>query len=109
MDNIMTHKSITLNAICGNSDSISQSISIDIFANGGIAIPTGSGITSLSFYVSSNGITYYPAYDTTNTQITTTVAAGRSYPLPSAVFGHRFLMIITNSSTPEHLDITLKS
>lgn len=69
--------------------------------NGTIYIPTGSGITSL---------TYYAGYDTTvaflplNTNVgtpvavTQTVAAAKSYDLPDAVRGARFLKIVTNAS-----------
>lgn len=62
-----------------------------------IAIPSGSSITSLTYYVApkSDG-TYVQLYNSGGA-VSTTVAADRAYQLPSELEGIGFLKIVPNA------------
>lgn len=77
---------------------------------GTIHIPSGSPITSLTWYSgytapataseAEAATVFLPAYDSAATPaaVTQTVAAGRSYPIPVALAGSRFLRCVVNSA-----------
>jgi hypothetical protein len=83
-------------------------IDISQYASGQVTIPTGSGITGLTWYVASGkGGTYIPAQDASGSAITQTVAATKSYPIPSTLFGAPFIKAVAN--TTGNVDVNLKS
>lgn len=62
---------------------------------GGIGVPTGSSITSLTWYgARTAGGTYYPAYDKNGVAIVQTVAAARGYQFHEDLAGWRFLKAV---------------
>lgn len=68
-------------------------------ASGGrIHIPTGSAITALTFYDAADlGGPYLASYDSAASPAAITispVAAARSYPMPTDLFGARMLRIV---------------
>lgn len=66
----------------------SEEIKYGGFAFGEIYIPTGSSITSLTWYTASeNGGTYMAAYDEDGVAVTQTVSAAKAYPIPTALAG----------------------
>lgn len=80
-------------------------ISYGGYSGGTIHIPTGSGLTSLTFH-SRTGGNNYALYDSTGSAVTLTVAADRSYPIPAACFGCELLRIVGN--TTGNIIVTLK-
>lgn len=78
--------------------SSSPEISISEFGWGEIAIPNGSSITTLTYYIASPSGTLFAAYDSTGTAITQTVAADRAYPMPAALFGASRIQIRANAA-----------
>ena len=72
-------------------------------ARGGrIIIPTGSSITSITFYewYQDTG-TFLPCYDDTSTTpvaiALTGVAGGKTYPIPAKLFGSKYLKFVGNA------------
>jgi hypothetical protein len=69
--------------------------------NGTIYIPTGSPITSLTYYAGyDTGVAFLPLFTNVATPVavTQTVSAAKSYDLPDAVRGARYLKIVVNSA-----------
>jgi len=97
-----TYKSVAL-----LTTSSSPEIEISKYAWGVVAIPTGSTITTLTYFVASPAGTYYAAQDTAGAAVTQTVAADKRYPIPSVLFGASRIQIRANSAGTVH--ITLKS
>jgi hypothetical protein len=77
------------------------------FAGGMVHVPTGSSITSLTWYTSHDGTTYIAAQDSTGVAVTQTVAAAKSYPIPDALFGAGKLKCVANAGGAVYL--TFKS
>lgn len=74
-------------------------IDVSHFASGTIAVPTGSSITSLTYYTAPDmGGTYLAAYDDAGNAITQTVAAAKSYAMPAAIFGAAAIRIKANAA-----------
>jgi len=83
-------ENVTVSDVLANS----QEIDFRQYSGGMIHIPAGSSITALTFNVATKkGGTYLPAYDTSNTAISLTVAAGRAYPVPDTIFGANFIKL----------------
>ena len=83
----------------GTSDAASAAIDFESFETGRVHVPSGSSLTTLTWYASleKNG-TYTIARDSSNANVTSTVAAGHSYQFPSALVGARFLKIVGNAA-----------
>jgi hypothetical protein len=83
----------------GSTLAASDAIIYGDFERGMVHIPSGSSLTTLTWYssISEAGV-YLAAYTESNSAITTTVAAGRSYPIPEALAGARFLKITGNAA-----------
>ena len=82
-------------------------------AGGTVYIPTGSPITSLTWYCAENPSgdatlagTYIAAYDFSGSAATQTVVAPGAYPIPVALFGAGMLKCVVNSAGS--VTITLK-
>lgn len=68
-------------------------------ASGGqIIIPSGSPITTLTYHTGyDTTVTFVPLNTSAGVAVTQTVAAGKSYDLPAAVFGSALLKITVNA------------
>lgn len=88
------------------TDSSSPDIDISHAASGEIAIPSAETYVTLTYYVKMGG-NYYAAQDATPAAITQTVAADKSYPLPSSLFGASVIQIRANAAG--NIRINLKS
>lgn len=84
---------IPLTAVIGTTGTIPYATQ----SGGTIHIPSGSTITSLTFYSREDGANY-ALYDSTGTPVTLTVAANNAYPIPAACFGCETLKILANAS-----------
>lgn len=75
-------------------------IDISEFASGEIFIPTGSAITSLTWWAADDmdAGTYLPAQDAAAAAVTQTVAATKAYPIPAILFGARALKCVVNAA-----------
>tara|TARA_Y100000401_G_scaffold107187_1_gene101327 strand:+ start:857 stop:1180 length:324 start_codon:yes stop_codon:yes gene_type:complete len=83
----------------GVDSSLADSASIVFkgFTKGVMLVPSGSSINTLTYYVSSTqGGTYIQLYNSSGA-VSTTVAAGRAYPMPSEVEGAAFLKLVGNA------------
>jgi hypothetical protein len=81
--------SVTVDTAVANSAAIRYSD----FEKGMVSVPSGSSLTTLTWYASnSESGTYLPAYNASGA-IAQTVAAGRVYPIPADLVGARFLKI----------------
>lgn len=61
------------------------------------SVKPGTGITTLTYWASNDGVTFFPMYDKAVTAVTQTVVADRWYALPDAVFSFSFIQIVTNT------------
>ena len=76
-----------------------EEIIIGPHATGTVGIPTGSSITSLTYWVSHDGVTYIPLWAVDNAAaVTQTVEQTRAYPIRPESFGSRFLKIVSNAA-----------
>jgi len=76
-------------------------------AGGTVFVPSGSSITSLTYYAATAiGGTYLPLNDASGSAVTQTVAAGKAYDLPAACFGCCALKIVANAAGS--VDVSLK-
>jgi hypothetical protein len=83
-------------------------IEIGMFASGQIHIPTGSTITTLTYYsAAQTGDTFLPMQDAAGNAVTQTVAQTKSYPIPAIVFGAANIRITGNAAGA--VSISLKS
>jgi len=64
----------------------------------GIVIPAAFTGIAITFQVSADGGTYQALYDTTNTLVSVTVAAGRSYDLPGALDAWPFWKVVSGAA-----------
>lgn len=80
-------------------------------AAGGIVFVTAKDATAttLTWYVSDvSGGTLYPASDSSGNALTLTIAAGKAYEIPGALYGAVEIIPVTNAATAT-LSVTLKS
>lgn len=65
----------------------------------GLAVPSTFDGTTITFTVSELFAgTYQPLYDASNTQVSRTVAASRSYPLPAELKAWPFFKIVCGTA-----------
>ena len=68
-----------------------------------VIVPTGSSVTSLTFYsAATEDGTYQPCYTTAGVAITQTVAAARDYELPAGLYGVRHVKAVANVAGTVH-------
>lgn len=68
------------------------------YAGGAVIIPSGSSITSLTYYGAGDySGTFTAIYDSAGVAVTQTVAGGRAYPIPDACFPYPYLKIVSNA------------
>lgn len=83
----------------------SSACTVTGFAILGLVMPAAFTGASLTFTVSHDGTTYQSLYDSTNTQVSLTVAASRSYDLPTALASWPYFKVVSASN--EGADRTL--
>lgn len=101
-----------------NSASTTPNIDFQEASGGTVIVPTGSSITTLTYYAAKNpaaagsGIgepaagDFQPLQDSTGAAVVQTVAASKAFPLPDACFGCGWLRIKANAAGS--VDLTLK-
>lgn len=86
----------------------SQELFFGNYGGGMIHIPTGSSITTLTWYVADKpGGTYLAAYDEAGTQLQQTVGDGKAYAIPLGLFGCAAVKVVGDAGGTAA--ITLKS
>lgn len=96
---IIERASTKLTASLTTEIGTTEEIMIGNHATGTVGIPTGSPITTLTYWVSHDGVTYIPLYAVDNAAaVTQTVAQTRAYPIRSEAFGARFLKLVANTA-----------
>ena len=96
---VMERKQWQLTAALTDAIGTTEAIDIAGAASGSVGVPTGSSITSLTYWVSHDGTTYIPLYTVDNAAaVTQTVAQTRAYPLRSEAFGAKFMKIVVNAA-----------
>lgn len=97
--------SVIVDTAVGNSSVINYGD----FEKGMVSVPSGSGLTTLTWHASDvEGGTYLPAFSSAAVPaaVTQTVSASKVYPIPSDLNGARFLKITGN--TAGVVGVTLK-
>ncbi len=84
----------------GTTVGASNTIPFGSFRSVGIAIPEGSSLTTLSFYVSLNG-NWHQARNASNENLSMTVSAGFFYPMPDELFPADEIRIVGNVAQSE--------
>lgn len=96
---VIERKQVGLTASLTTAIGTTEAIDIAGAASGSIGVPTGSSITSLTYWVSHDGTTYIPLYAVDNSAaVTQTVAQTRAYPIRSEAFGAKFLKIVADAA-----------
>lgn len=96
-------KDLSLNTAVGTTDELDMRSA----AGGTVQIPSGSSITSLTYYAATEpGGTYSALYTDSGTAVTQTVAADRVYDMPSAVAACGAVKIVANAAGA--VKVTLK-
>lgn len=84
-----------------DNSALASSTEIDItsYSSGSVFVPSGSSLTTLTWYAAEKcGGTYHAAYDSAGSAVTQTVAADRAYPIPAALFGASAIKAIGNAA-----------
>jgi hypothetical protein len=71
---------------------------------GRVGIPSGSSITTLTFYDSHDGVTFVLATDAATAGVLT-VEAGKSYKIPYELVGAGLLKIVGNAAGDIYLNL----
>jgi len=87
------------------SATTTEVITYDQYAGGGVLIPTGSTITTLTWHASADGTTFAAASDEGGTAIVQTVSAAKAYELPSALYGWRYIKAVTNAAGTVYISL----
>ena len=76
------------------------------YAGGSFNVPSGSSITSVTWYAKSGclGDVHKPAQDSAGAAVTQTVAADKGYPIPIALFGRAYIKPVVNASGTLYFD-----
>lgn len=88
----------TQTATIANAATTSDAMSQDGGALAGFVMPAAFTGTSVTFTVSGDGVTYQALYDETNTLVSVTVAASRSYAAPAALAAWPQFKIVSGSA-----------
>lgn len=88
-----------LSVAVGTSAANSAVIDFEAFETGRVHIPTGSALTTLTWYASlTEDGAYTIVRDGSNNNVTSTVAADYNYQFPAALTGARFVKIVGNAA-----------
>jgi len=77
---------------------VSNAIDLKGVAGGGYQIPAAITNTTATFQVSADGTTYTPLRDSSNSDVTRTIAASKAYALPDELFGWRYAKLVLNGN-----------
>lgn len=88
----------TVTVVIATSTTVSEAYPAQGRALFGLVIPSTFDGTVITFQVSADGVTYQALYDEFNTQVSMTVAASRSYNLPTALAPWAYWKIICSSA-----------
>lgn len=81
-----------------NGETVSSAFDASQFASFGLVMPSAFTGATISFQVSADGVTYQALYDSTNTLVSVTVAASRSYDLPSTLAAWQSFKVVSASA-----------
>jgi hypothetical protein len=81
-----------------NGATTSDAVRAAGFALFGLVMPSSFTGTTLTFTVSHDGTTYQALYDNTGTAVSLTVAASRSFDLPTALASWPYFKVVSGSS-----------
>jgi hypothetical protein len=119
---MLTKRQTTYQTIALATDDTSAVFDLSGYGSGEIGIPSGSSITTLTYFVpmpmpelptsavggvnagfplsgsAVSSATYFTACDHTGTAITQTVVAGDCYPIPADLFGSAGVQIRANAA-----------
>lgn len=91
-----------LEVTAGATVANSQEILYGEYTSGEVHIASGSVITELTWYSAPKaGGTYEPAQDYDGVAVTQTVAAGKAYPIPLALFGNVAIKAVATAGTKD--------
>ena len=92
MSAIIRENNVPVTATVATDKATSTEIDMRRYAMGRFHVPAGSALTTITWYSSPTaGGTYLPAYDELGVSLAQTVAAGRSYTLPSEMAAGAFI------------------
>jgi hypothetical protein len=76
------------------------------YSGGTIHVPTGSSITTLTYYAYDHEAAAYSAlYDADGVAVTQTVAATNAYPILDSAYGVRTLVLVANAAGTVNVDL----
>jgi len=92
--------SVSISSVAvGTAVANSAAIDFEAFETGRVHIPTGSPLTTLTWYSSlTEDGTYTIVRDSSNNNVISAVAADYNYQFPSALTGARFVKIVGNAA-----------
>jgi hypothetical protein len=84
-----------ITVVVTTSQTTTPTIPYQGFSQGEVLVPSGTSITTLTWYVSNDDSTYYAAYDSAATPaaVTQSVGGGKGYPIPASLAGARYLRV----------------
>lgn len=94
----ITRLSKRATATIANGQTVSDAIDISDTVALGLVMPAAFTGTTLTFQVSADNSTFQALYDSTNTQVSLTVAVSRSYDLPAELASWPFFKIVSGSA-----------
>lgn len=103
----MMRRYTTEETVALQTDATSPEIDISHAASGEISIPHSATYVTLTYYIAAPSGTLYAAQDTSGSAVTQTVAADKSYPMPSVLFGAGKIQIRANAAG--NIIVNLKS
>lgn len=80
------------------STTTSGAVNIRGYQRGGFVLPAAFTGSAVTFLVSVDGVTYIVLNDTSNSAVSQTVTAAKSYALPAAIFSFNFFKFVSGSS-----------
>lgn len=81
-----------------NGATVSSAVIAEHYAIYGLIMPAAFDGTALTFDVSYDKTNWQPLYDATNTAISRTVAAARSYPLPDELAAFPYFRLVCGTT-----------
>lgn len=93
------------------SDTVSNAISCAGYASGGFRMPSSFTGNSVTFTVSDTTAgTFVPLRNSSNSDVSISVAASKGYPLPAELFGHGAFKIVSSDTEAAEraIGVTLK-
>lgn len=93
---------LSLNTAAGTTENLAYGA----YSAGTIHVPSGSTITSLTYYAYDHQAQAYSAlYTTAGAAVTQTVAAGRAYPIKDEAAGVRTLVLVADAAGSVTVDV----